>query len=155
DAGAPRGGGGIPAGGGYGGGGYGGGGGGFKKGGVKPLAILLGILAVGGGAAVMLIRAEAGEKKNPIGKAAQMKKALLILPTAEQVPQWRQLTKADSSYLKQEALKHLAWANDPEGVGLAAAALADLDQGVRAQAATALTEYGSPAADSAKPALLK
>ena len=47
-------------------------------------------------------------------------------------------SNADSSYLKQEALKHLAWAKDPEGVGLAAKALSDVDQTVRAQAATAL-----------------
>src|SRR5262249_4308591 len=44
---------------------------------------------------------------------------------------------------------------DPEGVGLCAKALSDIDQGVRGQAAVALTEYGSPTADPAKPALLK
>jgi HEAT repeat protein len=155
DAGAPR--GGIPAGGGYGGGGgsYGGGGGDFKKGAIGPIAVLIGIVAVAGAAAFFLIGVKQEEKKIPIEKAAQMKKELLVLPTAEQVPRWRELTNADSSYLKQEALKHLAWANDPEGVGLCIKALSDIDQSVRGQAATALTEYGSPAADSAKPALMK
>jgi len=153
DVGGP--GGGIPAGGGYGGGGYGGGDGNFKKGAIKPIAVLVGILAVAGAAAFFLIGVKQEEKKVPIEKAAQIKKELLVLPTAEQVPRWRELASSDSSYLKQEALKHLAWAADPEGVGLSVKALSDPDQAVRAQAATALFEYGTPAADSAKPSLLK
>jgi HEAT repeat protein len=119
----------------------------------RPIALLVSTLAVAGVFLVSGCKTE--EEKIPIEKAAQLKKGILVLPTAEQVPKWRQLASANSSYLKQEALKHLAWANDPEGVGLCIKALSDIDQGVRAQAATALFEYGSPAADSAKPALLK
>lgn len=127
----------------------------FKKGAVKPIAILVGVLAVAGLAAFLLLGAKQEATKIPIEQAAKIKKELLVLPTAEQMPRWRTYATAESSYLKQEALKHLAWAKDPEGVGIATKALSDLDQNVRAQAAIALVEYGSPAADSAKPALLK
>jgi HEAT repeat protein len=158
--GMPAGGGGLP--GGAGGGGFPAGGGGFdsgdgnfKKGAIKPVAIVVGLLAAIGLGGFFLIGVKQEETKIPVEKAAQMKKELLVLPNAEQIPKWRALVNADSSYLKQEALKHLAWAKDPEGVGLCAKALGDVEQIVRAQAATALLEYGSPAGDSAKPALMK
>jgi HEAT repeat protein len=143
----------LPSGGG--GGGFDSGDGNFKKGAIKPIGIVIGLLAAVGLGAFLLIGVKQDETKIPVEKAAQMKKELLVLPNAEQMPKWRALVNADSSYLKQEALKHLAWAKDPEGVTLCAKALADVEQIVRAQAATALLEYGSPAADSAKPALLK
>jgi HEAT repeat protein len=147
------GGGGFPSGGG--GGGFDAGDGNFKKGAVKPIAILVGLLAVGGLAAFLLLGVKQDAKKIPVEQAATIKKQLLMLPQAEQMPQWRTYAASDSSYLKQEALKHLAWAHDSAGVEIATKALSDLDQNVRAQAAVALAEYGSPAADSAKPALVK
>lgn len=147
-------GGGLPSGGG-GGGGFDTGDGNFKKGAIRPLAIVVGLLAVAGLGGFLAFGMKKDAEKIPLEKAAVMKKELLVLPRAEQLPKWRELVKANSSYLKQEALKHLAWNKDPEGVGLCAAALSDLEQGVRGQAATALAEYGSPAADSAKPALVK
>ena len=149
----PQGVGGFPGGGG--GGGFDSGDGNFKKGAVKPLAILVGLLAAGGLAAFLLLGVKQEAEKIPIEKAAQIKKELLVLPTAEQLPQWRKYAGIQNSYLQQEALKHLAWAKDPEGIALATKSLSDIDQNVRAQAATALAEYGSPAAGSAKPALLK
>jgi HEAT repeat protein len=91
----------------------------------------------------------------PVEKAAEIKKQLLVLPIAEQLPRWKEHAKSPSLYLRQEAIKHIAWAKDPEGVAIATNALSDIDQAVRGQAATALLEYGSPAADSAKPALMK
>lgn len=150
DAGAP----GIPQGRG-GGGGFDSGDGNFKKGAVGPIAILVALLVAAGLGAFLFFGAKGEAEKIPVEKAAQIKKSLLVLPTAEQVPKWREYAVSNSAYLKQEALKRLAWAKDPEGVRLATAALADIEQGVRAQAATALAEYGSPAADSARPALLK
>ena len=51
-------------------------------------------------------------------------------------------------------LKQLAWAKDPAGVDAAIAALSSPEQKVRAQAATALAEYGLPAAERAKGPLL-
>lgn len=149
--GAPAG-GGLPSGGG---GGFDSGDGNFKKGAIRPVAILVGILAVAGLGAFLAIGMKQESTKIPVEKAEQMKKELLVLPKAEQIPKWRQLVNADSSYLKQEALKHLAWAKDPDGVGLCAKALTDVEQTVRGQAATALTEYGSPMGDPARPALLK
>lgn len=151
----PIGGGGLPGGGLPGGGGFDGGDGNFKKGAIKPIAVLVGIAAVAGLAAFLLLGAKQESEKIPVEKAAEIKKQLLVLPAAEQMPKWRTYASSESLYLKQEALKHLAWAKDPEGVGLCIKALSDLDQVVRAQAATALLEYGSPAADPAKPALLK
>ncbi|HVU04039.1 MAG TPA: HEAT repeat domain-containing protein [Polyangiaceae bacterium] len=152
-------GGGVPAGGGMptggGGGGFDAGDGNFKKGATKPIAILIGILAVGGLAAFLVLGAKQEAEKIPVEKAATIKKDLLMRPMAEQMPEWRKYATAESPYLKQEALKHLAWAKDPEGVAIATKALSDLEQNVRAQAAVALAEYGSPAADSAKPALVK
>jgi HEAT repeat protein len=153
----PSAGGGMPAGGGggFGGGGFDAGDGNFKKGAIKPVAVLVGLLAVGGLAAFLFLGAKQEQATIPVEKAATMKKELLVLPAAEQMPKWRELASANSSYLKQEALKHLAWGKDSAGVELCSKALTDVEQNVRAQAATALLEYGSPAADSAKPALLK
>jgi HEAT repeat protein len=148
-------GGGIPAGIPPGGGGFDPGDGNFKKGAIKPIAVLVGLLAVGGLGAFLFLGAKQESTKIPVEKAAEIKKQLLVLPMAEQMPKWRTYVTADSSYLKQEALKHLAWGKDPEGVALATQALSDVEQNVRAQAATALIEYGSPQADPAKPALLK
>jgi HEAT repeat protein len=156
DAGSP--GGNLPRGGSGGGGGgsYGGGGDGdFKKGAIKPIAVLLGVLIAAGLGAFLFLGAKQESEKIPVEKAAQIKKELLVLPEAEQIPKWRTYATSESSYLKQEALKQLAWAKDPEGIRLATAALSDVEQAVRAQAAIALAEYGSPAADSARPALLK
>lgn len=49
----------------------------------------------------------------------------------------------------------LAWADDPEGVGLATKAVAQTDHRVRGVAAQVLAFYGTPKADAAKPALLE
>jgi HEAT repeat protein len=150
-------GGGIPAGGGggYGGGGYGGGDGDFKKGAMKPIAVLVGVLAAVGLGVFLLLGAKQEAETIPVEKAAEIKKQLLVLPLAEQLPRWKEHAKSPSLYLRQEALKRIAWAKDPEGVAIATNALTDIEQAVRSQAATALLEYGTPAADSAKPALMK
>src|SRR5512145_2598726 len=79
---------------------------------------------------------------------------LYVKPRPEQLPLWRQWARSESVELRREALEQLAWLKDPEGVALAIAALGELDEGVRAAAATALCAYGSPMADRAKPALL-
>ncbi len=148
--------GGLPTGGGGGGGGgFDAGDGNFKKGAIRPIAVVLALAIVGAIGAFLLIGVKQEETKVPVAKAGQMKKDLLVLPLADQLPKWREYAKMDSSYLKQEALKYLAWAQDPQGIPIAIADLADPDQSVRAQAATALLEYGSPAADAAKPALVK
>ena len=114
DDGPPTGGGGtgLPSGGG-GGGSFDSGDGNFKKGATKPIAIFVGLLAVGGLAAFLLLGVKQEQTTIPVEKAAQIKKELLVLPTAEQLPRWREYATSNSSYLKQESLKHLAWAQDP------------------------------------------
>src|SRR5690606_10872004 len=88
-------------------------------------------------------------------QAALEKKRILVLPKEEQIAEFRKYAAGDSSaYLKEEGLKRLAWAKDPTGIDLAIAALKDPEQKIRSQAALALTEYGLPDAEKAKPALL-
>lgn len=71
-----------------------------------------------------------------------------------QVALWREWARGTAGdELKQDALKQLAWLKDPEGVKLCIQALKDPSGPIQATAAAALTEYGSPLADRAKPAL--
>ena len=67
-------------------------------------------------------------------------KDIYVRPKNEQIAEWRKwaATKDVSAELKREALKQLAWAHDPEGIDLAINALQDLNEGVQADAATAL-----------------
>lgn len=165
--GAPAGGGGMPAGGGMPGGGMPAGGipagggfdpgdGNFKKGRVKPIAVIVGLLAVVGLVVFLVVGMEQEAEKIPVEQAAKIKKELLILPKEEQMPKWREYAASDrSTLLREEALKQLAWENDPNGVDLAIKALSDIEQPMRAHAATVLAEYGSPAADKARQPLLK
>lgn len=148
-------GGGLPAGGGGGGGGgFDPGDGDFKKGAIRPVNIILGMLAVGGLAAGVFFGMKQDAEKVPVEKASLMKQELLVLPLAEQLPKWKDYYALNSSYLKQEALKQLAYARHPDGVALAIQALGEIEQILWTQAAVALLEYGSPVADGAKPALL-
>jgi HEAT repeat protein len=127
----------------------------FKKGKLAPLAAL-GVIAALGivGVSLMGVGAQQDAKKISPEEAAVEKQRILTLPKAEQVTQWRQFGKSqESKYLLEEALKNLAWARDPEGLDLAIASLKHPEQTVRAQAATALAEYGLPDAEKAKPAL--
>ena len=157
DDGPTGGGGDMPFGGGLpGGGGFDPGDGDFKKGSTKPIAIIIGLVAVLGLGAAIFFGMEKEAEKIPVEKAALIKKELLILPKEEQLPKWREYAKGETSdYLKSEALKQLAFAMDPEGVALAIQSLAHIDQGLRAQAAVALAWYGSPMADGAKDGLVK
>lgn len=140
-----------------GGGGYGGGDGNFKKGKLGPIAaVVLLVIGAGVGISLMGVGASHDAAKMAPDQAAAEKQRILTLPEAEQVTQWRQYaSNGKSKYLLEESLKNLAWAKDPQGVDLAIAALKNPEQTVRAQAATALAEYGSPAADKAKPALIQ
>jgi HEAT repeat protein len=145
-------GGGFPGGGG---GGYDMGDGNFKKGRFKPIAILVGVLAVAGIAAFLLIGVKQDSQKLTIEQAEEQKKAIFVLPKNEQLPKWREWAATEASdELKMEALKQLAWAKDPTGVPLCVAALNHPKEPLQAMAATALAEYGSPLADGAKDALL-
>ncbi len=156
---------GVPAGssGGAGGapGGFGGGSfdpneGNFKKGAVKPVMIIIGLL-VAIGAVVLGIMAIKGEgDKMTVDQIAAERKAIAVLPKADQIPKWRTwAAKDDVIPLQEDAFAYLAWAKDEQGLDtIIAHGLKHSEHKVRNRAAQALSEYGSPMADKAKPALL-
>ena len=140
-----------------GGGGFDPGDGNFKKGKVKPIIALILVAAVAAGGALFLgVNAELDKEELTPEKVAQLTTQTLMLPKSEQLPKWEAWAKDPEANvrLKQEALKQLAWAKDPAGIDASIAALTSQEQKLRAQAATALAEYGLPAAERAKPALL-
>lgn len=139
-----------------GGGGYGGGDdGNFKKGRFKPIAIVLGVLAVAAAGAIFVIGGAKSAAELTPKQIADEKKNTAMLPIAEALPTWRKWAKDnDVPRLQEEAFAQLAWAKDAEGMVLIINGLKSVDHRVRGTAASALLEYGSPTADSAKPALL-
>ncbi len=140
----------------YGGGGGGGDDGNFKKGRLVPLAIIAGVLVAGGVAAAVVFGSMKDIEKMDPKKVAIEKKEVALLPIAEALPKYRKWAEQDSEVkLQEEGFTQLAWAKDPAGLPLITKGLASIDHNVRGTAAQALLEYGSPAADSAKPALLK
>ncbi|HYQ30754.1 MAG TPA: HEAT repeat domain-containing protein [Polyangiaceae bacterium] len=144
----PRGGGGVPA-------GFDSGDGNFKKGRFAPMAILVGLLAVGGFAAFMLIGGKQDADKLSIEQGEEKKKEIFVKPKPEQIPDWRKWAASDASEeLRAEALKQLAWAKDPEGVKLAIDSLSVPSEPIQGMAALALAEYGRPLGEPAKDALL-
>jgi HEAT repeat protein len=140
--------GGIPA-------GFDSGDGNFKKGRFAPLAIAIGVLAVAGFAAFMLIGGKQEADKLTIEQGEETKKAIFVRPKDEQLPEWRKWAASDASEeVRAEALKQLAWAKDPEGVRLAIDALSVPSEPLQGMAALALAEYGRPLGEPAKDALL-
>jgi HEAT repeat protein len=151
--GMPAGGGGVPAG-----GGYGGGDGNFKKGSIAPIAILVGVLAVGGLGAFLAMGAKQEAAKLSIEQGEAEKKAIFVLPKNEQTAKWREWSVGEKSLssdeVRMEAIKQLAWSKDPEGVKAAIAALSYPTEPMQAMAATALAEYGRPMGEPGRDALL-
>jgi HEAT repeat protein len=150
---APPMGGGVPAG-----GGYDSGDGNFKKGRTAPIAILIGVLAVGGLGAFLALGAKQEATKLSVEQGEEEKKRIFVMPKSEQSAQWRQWSIGEKSKssdeVRMEALKQLAWAKDPEGVKAAIDALAYPTEPMQAMAATALAEYGRPMGEPARDALL-
>lgn len=154
-------GGGIPASPGDGGMGGGGGGyydsgdGNFKKGATKPALIIAGLLLALGGAAAIGFAVKGESDKMTVDDMARERNQLLLLPTEQAVPKWREWAKRDDApVMQQEAFAQLAWAKDQPAIDIIAAGLASKDHRVRGVAAQALIEFGA-AAESAKPALMK
>jgi HEAT repeat protein len=145
-------GGGIPAGG----GGFDGGDPDFKKGRFGLIGIAVAVVVVAVGIAFAVLGVKQDEQKIGVEEAAQLEKTILVMPVSDQLAEWRKWAQSNrSSELRQEALKRLAWAQDPAGVDYAVQSLSHVEDPVRAMAATALAEYGSPLADKAKPALVE
>ena len=131
----------------------------FQKGNKGRLIGIVAVVAALGGAGYFLMGSPPDEIEMTVPQAAAEMKAIFVLPKPEQVAAWKKWagTKGDAggiTELKQEALKQLAWADDPEGVPLAAAALTSPSEKLQGMAATVLSYYGSPRADGAKPNLL-
>jgi HEAT repeat protein len=151
--GVPAGGGGVPAG-----GGYDSGDGNFKKGRTGPIAILIGLLAVGGLGAFLMLGAKQDAAKLTVEQGEQEKKQIFVLPKNEQGAKWREWSMGEKSLssdeVRMEALKQLAWSKDPEGVKAAIDALSYPTEPMQAMAATALAEYGRPMGEPARDALL-
>jgi HEAT repeat protein len=144
---------GIPAGGGY--GGYGGGDGDFKTGRFKASVILVGIVAVIGFVAFLGFGMKKDAERLTVEQGEEKKKNIFVLPKAEQLAEWRKWAASEASdEVRCEALKQLAWAKDPQGVPLAAAALSSPSDAVQGMAALALAEYGRPMGEGAKDSLL-
>ncbi|MEN9578334.1 MAG: hypothetical protein RJA70_1343 [Pseudomonadota bacterium] len=129
----------------------------FKRGTGKPVVIVgvvLGLAAIT--TALVSLGVEKDAERMTADQAALEEKRILVLPASEQIGEFRKYAASQtSSHLKEESLKRLAWAGDPAGVELAIAALKDPEQKVRSMAATALSHFGLPAAEKAKPALLQ
>ena len=128
----------------------------FKRGAVKPIAIVVGLLLAAGAAVFVLLSAH-GEAQSMTKEAAN--KEILdiqLLPRAEQIPRWRKWAQTESEpRLQQEAFVHLSWYKDKDSIPAITHGLTSVDHAVRGTAAMALVGFGSPDADSAKPALLK
>jgi HEAT repeat protein len=144
---------GVPAG-----GGFDSGDGNFKKGRTAPIAILVGVLAVGGLAGFLALGAKQDAAKLTVEQGEQEKKNIFVLPKNEQATKWREWSMGEKSQgsdeVRMEALKQLAWAKDPEGVKAAVDALSYPTEPMQAAAATALAEYGRPMGEPARDALL-
>ncbi len=146
-------GGGVPAG-----GGYDSGDGNFKKGRVGPIAILIGVLAVGGLGAFLAMGAKQEAARFSIEQGEEEKKRIFVLPKAEQATKWREWSIGEKSLasdeVRMEAIKQLAWNRDPEGVKAAIDALSYPTEPMQAMAATALAAYGRPMGEPGRDALL-
>jgi HEAT repeat protein len=133
----------------------------FKSGGKgKVVAIIALVAALGGGAALWMASSGPAETELTVEQAAETMKNIFVRPKEEQIAEWRKWAatpgdKSGMSEIKQEAIKQLAWAKDPEGVKLTVELLKSPDPKLQGMAATALAHYGSPLADAAKPALVE
>ena len=128
----------------------------FKKGRFGIAAVIVAVLVAGAAGAIFLVGGtKAAEQLTP-KQIADEKKAVSVLPVAEAIPKWQAWAKKDDApKLQEEAFTQLAWAKNTPSIPLIAGGLASSEHTVRGTAATALLEFGTPAADSAKPALLK
>lgn len=153
---APAGGGGAGAAGGGGGGPIGPYEGDFKKGRFNGKVVLVGFVLALVAAGLAVVATKTESEKLTVEQVVAAKKAAYLMTKAERTARWKELAKPGADYeLRSEALQQLAWADDKDGVGFAAQALADTDHRIRGVAAQVLAYYGTPAADSAKDALTK
>jgi HEAT repeat protein len=129
----------------------------FRKGRFKPAYVIVALLTVIGGAAAFFFGVKTTNETMSAQEQSKERKEVELLPRAEQLPKWRAYAqRADAPLLQQEAFAQLAWSKDPDGLAsIINKGLGSDDHRIRGTAAQALLEYGSPAADGAKAALMK
>lgn len=138
-----------------------GGDGDFKKGNKgKLIGVLAVVLALGGAGAYLALGSGGGVTELTVDEAASEMKEIFVKPKDQQLADWRKWAAVEGdeggvTEIKQEAIKQLAWAKDPEGVALAIQMLKSPKEKLQGMAATALAHYGFEMASSAKPALLE
>ena len=127
-----------------------------KRRGIKPVMVLLALLVAGLGAGLIWFGLHSEQKKMTVEQRMEEQKNIFVLPAKDQVPRWRHwATETENVELECEAMSQLAFLKDPEGIKLAIQSLSQPEHKVHGTAAQVLAYYGSPAADGAKPALLK
>jgi HEAT repeat protein len=126
----------------------------FKKGSLGAKFILLALVLAGLAVVLVWVGLKREAEKMTIDQIVAEQKRIYMLPRAEAMPQWRKWAAESREYeMQQEALLQLAWLEDTEAIGLATKALGQQDHRIRGVAAQVLAKFGTPAADSAKPAL--
>lgn len=120
-----------------------------------PLMVVIGLIGAGIIAGAVIFGVQSQEPRLTLDEAVDKKAEIFGQSRDAQLEQWRVWAQSDRSpYLRREALRQLAWAKDPAGVGFAIQALQAPNPSVVSTAAIALGEYGLPAAEQARPVLL-
>jgi hypothetical protein len=133
----------------------------FQKGNKgKFIAIAAVVAALGGG--LFFAMSTQGEEvaEITVQQAAAEMKNIFVMPKDQQIVEWRKWAAINGEQggiteIRQEAIKQLAWAKDPEGVKLAADMLKSPTPKLQSMAATVLAHYGPEAGAPAKPALME
>jgi len=131
----------------------------FQKGNKGKLIAVVAVVAALGGGGFFLANSGDATVEMTVPEAAAKMKDIFVMPKDQQLVEWRKWagTAGDAGGLteiKQEAIKQLAWAKDPEGVPLAAKLLTSPSPKLQSMAATALAHYGPELGAGAKPNLL-
>lgn len=132
----------------------------FQKGNKGKLMAVVAVVAALGGGAYFAMNSGDSTADLTVEQAATQMKDIFIMPKEQQLVEWRKWAaqpgeEGGITEIKQEAIKQLAWAKDPEGVTLIAQLLKSPTPKLQSMAATALSHYGPELAGAAKPALLE
>lgn len=133
----------------------------FQKGNKGKFIAVAAIVAALGGGAFFAMSTEGDEVTElTVPQAAAEMKNIFVMPKDQQIAEWRKWAAVNGEQggvteIRQEAMKQLAWAKDPEGVTIAAQMLKSPTPKLQAMAATALAHYGPELGAPAKPALLE
>ncbi len=133
----------------------------FQKGNKGKFIAIAAIVAALGGGAFFAMSTEGDEVTElTVQEAAAEMKNIFVMPKEQQIVEWRKWAAVNGDQggvteIRQEAMKQLAWAKDPEGVPIAAAMLKSPTPKLQSMAATALAHYGPEMGANAKPALLE